>query len=180
MCQQGRNMPKMPRSGAIALVLATMCVGAAAQTPIPPSPQDFVTAASQSDHYEILAAQLAQVQGHDERVRAFAQRMIQDHTRLAEDLRRAAETAKLTAPASGMSSDQAMLLSGLQGLRGPEFDKAYARQQVLAHTQAADIEDSFASAGAEPTLRDAARAALPTIKDHLQAAEQLRGEVGGS
>ena len=48
-----------------------------------------------------------------------------------------------------MSSDQAMLLSGLQSLRGADFDKAYARQQILAHAQAIAVEESFANSGAD-------------------------------
>ena len=88
--------------------------GARAQTPIPPSPKDFVMAASQSNQYEILAARVASVQSQDPRVRTFAQKMIQEHTRLSQDLRNAAVASGLPAPDSGMSSDQAMLLSGLQ------------------------------------------------------------------
>ena len=56
--------------------------GAHAQT-IPPSPEDFVMAALQSDQYEVLAGSLAAVQSEDPRVRTFAQEMIDEHTRLA-------------------------------------------------------------------------------------------------
>jgi hypothetical protein len=52
-----------------AIVLAGIVgPGAKAQTPIPPSPKDFVMAASQGDQYEILAARVAAVEGQD---RAF-------------------------------------------------------------------------------------------------------------
>ncbi len=165
---------------AIALAVAADCRGAQAQTPIPPSPRDFVQAAAQSDQYEILAAQLAEVQGQDPRVHDFAGAMIRDHTRLTADLRQAASSAGLEPPGSGMSSDEAALLAGLQGLRGADFDKAYARQQVLAHTQAAAVGESFGDAGADPTLRKAAQAALPTIRAHLKDAQQLRAALGGS
>ena len=84
--------------GAIALAVIIGGHGAQAQTPIPPSPKDFVMAASQSDQYEILAANVAAVQGQDPRVRTFAQEMIQEHTRLAEDLRKAAAASGLPPP----------------------------------------------------------------------------------
>jgi hypothetical protein len=103
---------------AIALAVVIGGRGAQAQTPIPPSPKDFVMAASQSDQYEILAASVASVQGQDPRVRTFAQEMIQDHTRLFEELSKAATAAGLPPPERGMSSDQATLLSSLQSLRG--------------------------------------------------------------
>ncbi|MCW6508340.1 DUF4142 domain-containing protein [Lichenifustis flavocetrariae] len=173
-------MNRITSLAAGAIVAAIGCHGAQAQTPIPPSPQDFVMAASQSDHYEIMAAHLALVQGQDPRVRTFAEGMVRDHTRLNEDLRKAAIASGLPSPSPGMSSDQAALLSGLQSLRGADFDKAYTRQQVLAHTQAVAVEDSFAAAGAEANLKKAAQSAVPTIQDHLKMARQLSAEVGGS
>lgn len=171
-------MSKFVSGAAIVLAVSGFSPGARAQTPIPPSPKDFVLAASQSDQYEILAAHVAEVQGQDTRVRSFAEAMIRDHMRLTEDLRKATQAAGLPVPPPGLSSDQAALLGGLQGLRGAEFDKAYARQQVLAHTQAVAVEDSFATSGADTTLKTTAQAALPTIEDHLKMAKQLGTDVG--
>ena len=79
-----------------------------------------------------------------------------------------------------MSSDQAMLLSSLQSVRGPDFDKTYARQQEMVHAQALAVEESFAMAGSDSNLRKAAQSALPSIRDHLKKAQQLRVDVGGS
>jgi len=119
------------------------------------------------------------VQSNDPRVRTFAQQMLQDHTRTSEALRRAAMSSGLAVPDAGMSSDQATLLSSLQSLRGVEFDRTYARQQVLAHAQAVAVAESFTAAGSDPNLRNAAASALPIIRDHLKMAQQLQAEVGG-
>ena len=72
-----------------------------------------------------------------------------------------------------------MLVGSLQSVRGPEFDKTYARQQEFAHAQAVAVEESFATEGADPNLRKAAQSALPSIRDHLKKAQQLRVDVGG-
>ena len=173
----------MSKTGTWAVVIAAAAFGghgAFAQTAIPPSPKDFVMAAAQSDQYEIMAAHVAVVQGQDPRVRNFAEEMIRDHARLTEELRKSAMASGLPPPGSGMSSDQAALLSGLQGLRGTEFDKAYAHQQELVHAQAEAVEESFATAGADPGLKKAAQSALPTIQHHLKMARQLRVDLGGS
>jgi putative membrane protein len=145
--------------------------GAQAQTPIPPSPRVFVIAPSQSDQYAIMAAHVASGQGQDPRVRTFAQEMIQDHTRLSEELSKAATASGLPPPECGMSSDQAMLLSSLQSVRGPDFDKTYARQQELAHPRALAVNESFATAGSDPNLRKAAQSALPSTREHLKMAQ---------
>jgi putative membrane protein len=178
---QGKDeMRKTGLWGAIALAVIIGGHEAQAQTPIPPSPKDFVMAASQSDQYEVLAARVASLQGQDPRVRTFAQEMIEGHTRLAEDLRKAAGASGLPPPEPGTSSDQASLLSSLQSVRGADFDKTYARQQELAHAQAVAVEESFATKGSDPNLRKAAQSALPSIRDHLKKAQQLRVDVGGS
>lgn len=174
------DMIRLTAYGA-AVLGAALAVGSAwAQTPIPPAPKDFLLMAAQSDHYEMLAASVALAQAGDPRVRAFAERMLQDHRHLEDDLRKAADLSGLELPATGMSSDQALLLSGLQSLRGPDFEKAYARQQVLAHTQAVAVQDSFAASGSDPHLRAAVQAALPTIRDHLKQAQQLKADLDKS
>ena len=171
-------MSKVKVQGALALVLILGGYGAQAQTPIPPSPKDFVLAASQADHYQILAATVALTQSQDVQIRSFAEEMIKQHTRLDEDLRRAALASGLPPPEQGISSDQALLLGSLQSARGSYFDKVYARQQMLIHAQAIAVDDSFATTGADPNLRMTAQSALPSIREHLKSAEQLRTDVG--
>ena len=171
-------MRNLRSQAAVALALSLGCGGALAQTTVPPSPRDFATVVSQSDNYEMMAAEVALIQGEDPRVRAFAETMLRDHARTAETLRQAAMTAGLPPPTPGLSSDEAALLSALQGARGHDFDRAYARQQVVAHAAAVAVEESFVDAGANPALRTAAQAALPIVRDHLKAARQLVKDVG--
>ena len=175
----GIAMPNLGSRAAVALALSLCCGGALAQTAIPPAPRDFAAMAAQSDHYETLAATVALIQAQDPRIRAFAETMLRDHARTAETLRQAAMTAGLPPPTPGLSGDEAALLSALQGARGHDFDRAYARQQVVAHAAAVAVEESFADAGANPVLRAAAKAGLPVIRDHLMAARQLLKDVGG-
>jgi putative membrane protein len=166
----------------IVLAVAAVLGGheAIAQTAIPPAAQDFALSAAQSDQYEILAGRDALAQSQNSSIRAFAQQMIEDHTRTSETLRQAVSAAGLSQPPSGMSGDQTMMLSALQSLRGAEFDQAYARQQVLAHRQALAVADSYAKSGADANLRKTAQSAVPLIQHHLEQAEQLRAALGGS
>ena len=153
---------------------------AAAQTPIPPAAADFAMSAAQSDQYEIAAGQDAMTQSHDPRIRAFAQQMIADHTRSGDGLRQAAGASGLAPPPPSMSSDQASMLSALQSLRGADFDKTYARQQVVAHAQALAVEQSYATAGKDANLRKVAQSDVPMIQHHLQMAQEISSALGGS
>ena len=51
-----------------------------------------------------------------------------------------------------------MLLSALQSLRGADFDRAYARQQVLVHRAARATEGGYARDGGDPNLKAVATA----------------------
>jgi putative membrane protein len=164
----------------VALAVSLGALGAAAQAPIPPNAPDFAMAAAQSDAYEIQAAHLALAQTQNVRVRSFAQTMIDDHTRTSASLRRAAMASHLPPPLSAMSSDQAVMLGALQSLRGADFDKAYAKQQVLAHDQALAVEQSYAQAGTDPNLRAVARSGAPLIQHHLKMAEDMSAALGES
>jgi len=177
----GMSKMEKPRPWmAIALAAALVGNAAEAQDRIPPPPPYFVLAAAQSDQYEIAAAEDALAQSRNPQVRAFAQRMIDDHTQSRDALRQAAMASGLPPPLPAMDSDQAALLASLQGLRGADFDKTYAKQQILAHRQALAVEQSFASAGADPTLRRVAGADVPMIQHHLELAQQMRAALGGS
>jgi putative membrane protein len=136
--------------------------------------------AAQSDQYEIVAAQDALTQSQNPRIKAFAQEMIEAHTRTTEALKQAVSASGMMPPPLAMSSDQALMVSSIQSLRGADFDKAYARQQVLAHTQALAVEQSYASAGKDANLRKAAQAAVPVIQHHLQMAQEISAALGAS
>lgn len=171
-------MSKVLMAVALSVAAGLLAQATRAQNAIPPSPKDFVMAASQSDQYEIQAARVAEVEAVDPRIKSFAQQMVLDHTHSNEDIRQAAIASGFPPPSPGMSSDQAAFLSGLQSVRGSNFDRTYARQQALAHAQAVAVEENFATAGADPNLRKAAQSALPMIHDHLRMAQQLRDQVG--
>jgi putative membrane protein len=154
--------------------------GPAAAQPSPMSTRDFISAAQGSDQFEILAADTAIAQTHDPRVRAFAQRMITDHTATTKALREAAVTSGAPLPRKALTETGEKFLAQIQGDRGPDFDRAYAKTQVLAHQEALAVEQTYARTGSNPAIRAAARAAVPIIAEHLQMAEQLKSEVGGS
>jgi len=162
-----------------ALLAATVAAAAGAQTPIPPTAKDFAMAAVQSDQYEIQAAHLAIAQSRNASIRAFAQSMIDAHMGTSADIETATRASGLPTPPPAMSSDQAALLAGLQGLRGADFDKAYINQQVLVHTQALAVETSYAAEGGDARLRAAARGAVPLIQHHLEMAQQIKAVLGG-
>jgi putative membrane protein len=164
------------RSASLTAVLALAAAPAHAQ-PKPPSPEDFANAAAQSDQYEIQAGRVALTQGVAPQVKAFAQQMIDAHVRTRAALLDAARASGLKPPPAIMGPDQARMLNALQSLKGAEFDKAYATQQVNAHVSALVTEQGYATQGSDANLRRAAQAAAPTVQHHLEMARALQAAL---
>ena len=173
----GAPMPK-PLRLAVASAAAILSVtGARAQTPMVASTKDFVVAAGQSDHFEIVEGRTALAQTHDARVRAFAQQMIQAHTRTSQTLQAAALKAGVPVSSESLNGDQQKMLSALQSQRGPEFDRTYLKQQSVAHGEALVVQQAYAAEGANADVRQAAASAVPVIQRHLRMAKQLLSET---
>ena len=136
--------------------------------------RDFVQAAQASDQYEIDAGRVAIIQSQDPRVRAFARQMIRDHTKTSHALRQAALASGMTPPPMALSDDGEKFLSQLQSLKGPDFDKAYGTQQILAHQSALVVEQGYAATGSDANVKRAAQSAVPIIQQHLSMAQQMQ------
>jgi putative membrane protein len=164
----------------VAVALAgTALAPLAAREPGSRQTREFIQAAGQSDQFEILEGQTALTESKDPRVLDFAQRMIADHSQTSAALAQATSRSGLPPPPKAISEDQAHLLSALQGLRGKEFDKAYFRDQALAHRSALTVEQVYATSGDDAAVRHAASSATPVIASHLAMAEQMSVKLGG-
>ena len=165
-------------AGVVALALSAP-VAATAQEKGSAKTRDYVAAAGQSDAFEMLEADTALTQSTDPQVRAFAQQMLADHTRLADTLRQATDKSAVAPPPMGVGADQAPLLGALQSLHGPDFDRAYWTHQALAHRSALTTTQLYAANGDDRAVRDAASAAVPIIAGHLAMAERMQAKTGG-
>jgi putative membrane protein len=170
----------MIRVGSLALgaLLAVTAVSAAAAERSPTS-EAFVASAAQSDNYEILAGRLILTQSRDQRVRGFAQQMIDHHTQTSATLAKATEAAGLPPPPKTLGGDQQQMLGALQSMTGPDLDRAYMTQQVNAHLSALVTQQTYAAAGDKGDLKAVATSTVPLIQRHLEMARQLKDSLGG-
>ena len=167
-----------PFASAVVVAAALLGGAASAAPPPPPSTADYVKAAAASDQFEILEGRVAVVEGRSPRVRAFAQQMIQEHSATTQALTEAASRSGLPPPPMALSGDQAMMLSALQSLSGPDFDKTYLRHQVLGHQSALVVAQGYAAAGADAGIRRTAQSTAPIIQQHLDMAKQMQAASG--
>lgn len=131
----------------------------------------FAAEASKAGATEIAASKLAISTTQNPKVRRYAQRMIDDHTKLAKEL---GSTLKSQgADASEPPPDDA-IMSTLKSLSGSDFDQAYIEHVAVgAHRKAVDVFSNEAKNGDNPAIKSTAKSALPTLKHHLEMGQEL-------
>jgi putative membrane protein len=153
-------------------------------TTLAPTDVTFLTRAAESGSAEIQMAQLAQSESDNSRVDALAERIERDHSQANDRLEELAERKDVDFPDSAMgipgpTEAHDMTHDRLEDLEGAAFDRAWAEQMVKDHQQAVDLFTK-ASQSADPDVRTFAESTLPTLKEHLQASQDLQKELAGA
>lgn len=108
------------------------------------------------------------------RLRAFAQRMVNDHSMTSAALQQSAPMLlAFSGPFGMLDARHAAMLSQLSALSGSGFDRLYARIQLAGHREAVALFSSYAATGNDPRLVSFARTTLPRLRHHLSMARRL-------
>ncbi|MCG1018361.1 MULTISPECIES: DUF4142 domain-containing protein [Burkholderiaceae] len=153
----------------------TQAASTTAANPLSSADRDFIQAATMSSSTEIDAGKMAHKNTSNPDVRSFARHMIADHMRLTVQLKAVAPHG-VEVPKD--NSDIA-LLESLKPLTGSDFDHAYVRKVGLeAHRQAIAAFEKEAKEGENPSLKEAALKALPTLREHYLMSQKLAQKLG--
>ena len=132
----------------------------------------FAKAAMAGGMAEVQLGQLAVQKGNSEDVKKFGQRMVDDHTKLNDQMKPIAESIGVQPPTELTKKDQA-LMTRLQGLSGDAFDKAYIKAMLKDHKEDNKDFQMEASSGQNQQEKDAAMQGDQIIKEHLQMAMDM-------
>jgi putative membrane protein len=112
-------------------------------------------------------------------VKAFAQKMIDDHKAAGEKLNAAASAAALAAPPATLDDFHMRRINDLVETDGDEdFDADYMALQVDAHNDAIKLfEDYSRDPNAIAQLKMLADETMPTLVAHKADAERIRDAV---
>ena len=134
---------------------------------------------SASNQEEIQTSRLALERGTDQRVKSYAQRMIDEHTRVEEQMRSMMQVKGMVAVDNALSLQMKRnlppKLDMLRQMNGTQFDMGYMMRQVHAHEMTLLSLDTSLIPEADDAqlksyLRDTVR---PAVAMHLQEAKQL-------
>jgi putative membrane protein len=147
------------------------------------SDKKFVHSALEGGNAEVKLGQLAAQKGNSEDVKQFGQKMVDDHTKMGEQMKQIAQQEGITVPEGIPDKDKA-LESKLNSLSGEAFDKAYIKAMVQDHRKDLSEFKKEASSGNDTSIKDAASQGSQIISQHLQMAEQIAQkhnvQMGGS
>lgn len=140
---------------------------------------NFIINQALGDSYEIQAGRLASQRGGSQQIRQFGDRMVSDHTTLAQQLGMVLQTngTPVVTPAA-LDPRHLTMINDLTVAQGPDFDRRYAIQQVSAHREAVALLQNYAQSGDNPALRQWAMQTLPMVQEHLRLAQMLPGAAG--
>ena len=151
----------------------TLAVGSGVATAASSSTDsDFVMKAGQANMAEIATGKIAESNGMSAATKAFGKRMVADHTKAGEGLKKAAKKSGANVPSS-VSDEQKADADKLKAEKGADFDKAYAAQAVKDHEAAVSLFQEEASSGSDADLKAFAAKTLPTLQEHLKMAKML-------
>lgn len=134
--------------------------------------KQFITEAAQGGMAEVQLGKLALQRASSQQVRDYAQQMIDEHTKVNQELMALAKQKGVTPPKTIGQKYQAVQAK-LSKLSGSEFDKAYMNEAgVKAHAQQEALFSQQAKKGQDPDLKAFAAKVLPTVQEHLQEAQK--------
>lgn len=152
--------------------------------PDPLSDSEFVRLAKLANQAEINTSRMALEKTQDPEVRAFAQRMIDDHTRLGQRMEQvAAAVPNLGESTQGMDplATDVVMARLRQARDGAEFDREYKIAQMQAHEWTIELFEEASSQDAlNQGLKALADETLPSLRQHLEAVQALEINLEGS
>jgi putative membrane protein len=136
----------------------------------------FVNEAAAGGMAEVELGQLATEKASSPDVKQFGQRMVNDHSKANDQLKRIAADEGVRLPAKLSAKDQATK-NRLSKLSGDAFDKAYMADMVKDHKTDVAAFRNESKTGEDPQVKSFAADTLPTLEDHLKNAQKVAPTV---
>lgn len=143
------------------------------------SDASFLKQAAQNGAAEIEASKLAQQKAQRPDVKAFADAMVADHTKVDAELKQLAAAKKVELP-TGPSAKQKAELKLIDAGDKAKFDQRYAESFGLkAHQETIELFEEAAKNASDADVKAFAQKTLPSLKHHLEMARALERAPAG-
>jgi putative membrane protein len=140
------------------------------------SDTEFAKSAAEGSLAEVKLGQLAEDKGSSPEVKDFGKRMVTDHSKIDDQLKKDAAKENITLPNSMSKKDQETY-DHLSKLSGKAFDRAYAHDIVRDHRADIAAFQNESKDGQQQWTKQFASQTIPTLQEHLKLAEKMLHSV---
>ena len=137
----------------------------------------FVMKAAEGGMAEVELGRLAASKATDPDVKAFGQRMVDDHTKANDKLKAIASEEGITLPTE-LKGEAKSMHDKLSKASGADFDKMYMKHMVTDHKKDVAEFEKESKNGKDSDVKQFASDTLPTLREHLQMAQTTATKVG--
>ena len=137
---------------------------------------DFMVKAANGGMMEVELGRIAKEKAKSQRAKEFGNMMVEDHSKLNDELKGLAAHKNVSLPAS-VGEDTQKHIDDLNKKSGADFDKAYMKMMVDDHKEDIELFEKDSSSGKDPDVRAWAAKALPTLRKHLAAAKSINSKL---
>lgn len=141
--------------------------------------RNFVKEAAMADMTQVELGKLATQKGSSDAIKQFGQKMIDDHGKSDNELKKLAGDDKLEVPDS-LDAKHKASVAKLAKLSGTAFDKAYVKEELKDHQQDLNQYQQEATTGADRNVKEFAEKTVPALKQHLSMVKDLDKDLRAS
>jgi putative membrane protein len=134
--------------------------------------RNFIMKAAEGGMAEVELGQLASQRASDPQVKQFAQRMVADHTKANDQLKKIAAAKNVQLP-TDLPAAEKRQRERLSKLSGEEFDREYMSHMTSDHKKDTSLFRSAAKSARDSDVKQFASTTLPTLEEHLQMAQSI-------
>jgi putative membrane protein len=161
---------------ALAVLGAATSIALAAGDSI--SAADFAKKAGAAGAAEVEMGKLGAQKATNAEVKAFAQKMVTDHTKANKELMAAAKAKGLEVPTEPNMVHKGMKEKFERQGADADFNHDFMQQMVRDHEATVELFQTAANdTTLDPEMRALAKKTLPTLQQHLEDARTLEGKV---
>ena len=161
----------------ISSVVALTLAYSAEQEAMSEIEHSFLQKAAQGHYAKVALGQLAVQKASHNQVKQHGARMIEDHQKVAEGVRKLTSQGGTPLP-SQLSMQHQQIQQKLSQLSGKDFDIAYISFMVGNHVQDVGEMEQGAKTLTDPRVQQWTASTLPLLKDHLEQVKAVARTIG--
>ncbi len=137
----------------------------------------FMNDAAPGSMAEVELGKMAASKAQNAEVKAFGQKMVEDHSKAGDELKQIAAQKKVALPPD-VTPAHKQLMEKLSKVSGADFDKEYVAAMVEAHEKDVAAFENVSKTAADADVKAFATKTLPVLKMHLEMIKTMADKMG--